>query len=73
MHCRMPEALPEHDTLYIVTAINNPLLWQSRYALARAAIFDWIKEPNVHVTIVEVAHGHRSHVLCDLAANIRIR
>lgn len=67
MHCRMPEALPANDFFYIVTAINNPLLWHSRYTLARASILDWIKEPNVHVTVVEVAHGRRSHILCDLA------
>jgi hypothetical protein len=62
----MPEALPANDTLYVVTTINNPLLWHSRYRLARAAVLDWLKEPNVHVTVVEVAHGHRSHVLSDL-------
>jgi hypothetical protein len=66
MYCTTPEALPENDTLHIVTAITNPVLWQSRYRLARAAILDWLKEPNVHVTIVEVAHGERSHCLCDL-------
>ena len=72
MHCKMPEMLPEDDTLHIVTAINNPLLWHSRYALARAAIVDWLKEPNVHVTIVEVAHGDRKHCLCDLCMDERV-
>src|ERR1700751_3722092 len=64
----MPEALPANDTLHIVTALNNPLLWHSRYELARSAILDWIREPNVKVTIVEVAHGHRSHMLSDLTS-----
>ncbi len=67
MHFTMPEALPENDTLHIVTAVNNPLLWHSRYRLARAAILDWLKEPNVHVTVVETAHGAREHCLSDLA------
>ncbi len=68
MHCNLPEALPAKDTLYVITAINNPLLWHSRYRLARAAVLSWLKESNVHVTIVEVAHGHRSHLLGDLAS-----
>jgi hypothetical protein len=60
------------DTLHIVTAINNPLRWQSRHRLARAAILDWLKEPNVCVTIVEVAHGDRDHGLDDLTKDDRV-
>ncbi len=68
MHCDICCTLPENNTLHIVTTINNPLQWHSRYALAREAILGWLKEPNVHVTLVEVAHGGRSHCLCDLAS-----
>ena len=45
------------DTLQIVTAVANPIRWKSRILLARAAIVDWLRESNVHVTIVEVAYG----------------
>ncbi len=44
----------------------NPLLWASRAALARAAILDWLKEPNVHVTLAECAYGSRGYQLADL-------
>jgi hypothetical protein len=61
------------DTLHIVTAINNPLRWESRHRLARAAILDWLKEPNVNVTIVEVAHSDRDHGLDDLMDHERVQ
>jgi hypothetical protein len=51
------------DTLHIVTTVANPIRWKSRILLARAAIVDWLREPNVHVTIVEVAHGARGYDL----------
>ncbi len=59
-------------TLHIVTAIANPLRWQSRIGLARTAIMDWLKEPNVHVTLVEAAHGARDHSLDDLGEHERV-
>jgi hypothetical protein len=45
------------ETLYVVAYVANPLRWKSRVALARAAIADWLKEPNVHVTLAECAYG----------------
>lgn len=57
-----------HDrTLYIVTAINNPLLWDSRIRLARKAIASWLLEPEVKVILVECAYGPRGYQLSDLA------
>lgn len=55
-----------NDMLHVVTMIANPIRWKSRVAIARAAIVDWLREPNVHVTIVEVAHGARGYDLADL-------
>ncbi len=55
------------ETLYVVTCVANPLRWQSREALARAAIASWLQSPNVHVTLVEVAYGSRGFGLADLA------
>jgi hypothetical protein len=57
------------ETLYVVTCCANPLLWRSREALARAAIADWLKEPNVHVTLAECAYGSRGYQLADLASD----
>ena len=39
------------ETLHVVACVSNPLRWQSRIALARAAVADWLAEPNVHVTL----------------------
>jgi hypothetical protein len=55
------------ETLYVATCCVNPLLWQSREALARAAITDWLKEPNVVVMLAECAYGSRGYQLADLA------
>lgn len=33
---------------------------------------DWLREPNVHVTIVEVAYGARDHDLADLGEHMRV-
>ncbi|MGH6846758.1 MAG: hypothetical protein ACREC0_04750 [Methylocella sp.] len=55
------------DTLYVVTAVANPIRWKSRPALARAAIMAWMSEPNVQVAIVECAYGARDYELADLA------
>src|ERR1039457_4726523 len=57
------------DVLHVVTVVSNPLRWESRYALADAAIRGWVKEPNVHVTVVEVAHGSRDHQLARLGGD----
>lgn len=56
------------DTLHIVTCVANPIRWESRTRLARAAVLDWIREPNVHVTLVECAYGARGYELADLDA-----
>lgn len=57
------------ETLYVVTCVSNPLRWNSRIALARAAIKDWLSEPNVHVTLAECAYGSRGYDLADLASD----
>ena len=57
------------ETLYVVTCVANPLLWRSRAALARAAIVDWLKEPNLHITLAECAYGSRGYELADLASD----
>ncbi len=59
----------QNATLYVVCAVSNPIRWASRIALARAAIVDWLKEPNVHVTVVECAYGARAYDLTDLASS----
>ena len=55
------------EILHVVACVANPLRWQSRIRLARAAIADWLKEPDVHVTLAECAYGSRSYNLADLA------
>jgi hypothetical protein len=55
------------ETLHIVTCVANPLLWQSRENLARVAISDWLKEPNVAIYLAECAYGSRGYQLADLA------
>ena len=56
------------EILHVVACVANPLRWQSRITLARAAIADWLKEPNVHVTLAECVYGSRGYNLADLAA-----
>jgi hypothetical protein len=56
------------ETLYIVACVTNPLRWRSRIALARAALADWLKEPNVHITLAECAYGSRGWDLADLVS-----
>src|SRR5208337_189558 len=58
----------QNTTLYVVCAVSNPIRWASRIALARDAVTDWLKEPNVHTTIVECAYGSRAYDLADLAS-----
>ena len=57
------------EILQIVTCVANPLRWQSRIKLARAAIKSWLEEPNIHITLVECVYGSRSHDLSDLACD----
>jgi len=59
----------QNAILHIVCAVSNPIRWASRIALARAAILDWLKEPNVHVTLVECAYGARDYDLAELASD----
>ena len=33
------------ETLFIVACVANPLRWQSRIALARGAVADWLRSP----------------------------
>jgi len=55
-----------NEILHVVACVANPLRWQSRDALARAAIVDWLNEPNVEITLVECAHGSRPFTLAGL-------
>jgi hypothetical protein len=57
------------EMLHIVACVANPLRWRSRLALARVAIADWLKEPNVHVTLAECVYGSRGFDLADLASD----
>ena len=56
------------ETLFVVACVANPLRWRSRVALARAAVADWLKEANVHITLAECAYGSRGYDLADLAS-----
>jgi len=55
------------ETLQVVACVSNPLRWQSRIRLARAAVADWLREPNIHVTLAECAYGSRGYDLADIA------
>jgi hypothetical protein len=57
------------ETLWVICCVSNPLRWRTRIDLARRAIADWLKEPNVHVTLVECTYGARGHDLSDLASD----
>jgi hypothetical protein len=61
-----------NHTLHVVTMVSNPIRWESRYKLARQAILGWIEEPEIHVTLVEVAHGDRNYELADLGDHPKI-
>ena len=54
------------EILHIVTCVSNPLKWKSRINLARAAMADWLKSPDVHITLVECAYGSREFELLDI-------
>jgi len=62
----------QNEILHIVTQVSNPIRWKSRNALARAAVLDWLNEPNVQVTLVECQNGTRSYQLEDLAGHARV-
>lgn len=57
------------EILYIVTAVSNPMRWATRTAHARTSIADWLKAPNVHVTLTECQYGSRAFDLSDLASD----
>ena len=56
------------ETLYVIACVANPLRWSSRESLARRAIADWLKSPEIHVTLVEAAYGSRGFSLVDMAS-----
>jgi len=45
------------ETLHIITCVSNPLHWATRTAHAQTAIAEWLKEPNVTVTVAECLFG----------------
>lgn len=53
------------DLLHVVTAIANPVRWQSRERLFRAFARHMLKS-GVRLTVVECAHGERPFVLDDV-------
>ena len=61
--------MSENEKLWVVTCVSNPLRWRTRIDLARRAIADWLREPNVHVTLVECTYGSRPYQLADLASD----
>lgn len=52
------------DLLYVVTAIANPVRWESRIRLARDFISHML-DSGVHLTLVECAYGERPFDLAD--------
>jgi hypothetical protein len=53
------------DLLHVVTAIANPIRWESRLRLARAFISHML-DSGVRLTVVECAFGERPHALADV-------
>lgn len=53
------------ELLHVVTAIANPVRWESRIRLARDAIREWLND-GVHVYLVECAYGDRPHDLTNI-------
>lgn len=53
------------ELLHVVTAVANPIRWESRLRLARDAISEWL-EDGVNVTVVECAYGSRPWELNDI-------
>lgn len=56
--------------LHIVTAVSNPLLWNSRIRLAEEAIENWLSQNNIRIILVECAYGQRKHQLEHLAMKL---
>jgi hypothetical protein len=56
------------DTLHVVTAIANPIRWQSRTRLYRQ-FEEHMLDSGVHLTVVECAYGDRPH---ELAGNAHV-
>ncbi len=54
------------DLLHVVTAIANPIRWESRMRLARDFIAHML-DSGVKLTVVECAYGDRPHELADIA------
>lgn len=59
-------------TLDIVTVVSNPHGWATRVKHARTAIANWLKEPNVRITLVECSFGDRGWELLDLEKDPRV-
>lgn len=53
------------DLLHVVTAVANPIRWESRIRLARDAISEWVAD-GAKVTVVECAYGARPWDLADM-------
>ena len=53
------------ESLHIVTCVANPINWESRTRLARAAIKSW-QDAGAKVTLVECSYGNRAYELSDL-------
>lgn len=52
------------DTLHVITAVANPIRWQSRTRLYRQ-FEEHMLNSGVHLTVVECAYGDRPHELGD--------
>jgi hypothetical protein len=52
------------DTLHVVTALANPIRWQSRARLYRQ-FEEHMLDSGVHLTVVECAYGDRPHECAD--------
>lgn len=61
------------NILDIVTVVSNPHGWNTRIKHARTAVSNWLKEPNVRVTIVECSFGDRGFQLTDLESDPRVK
>ncbi len=51
--------------MHVVTAVANPIRWESRIRLARKAIESWLAN-GVQVTVVECAYGEWPYDLADI-------
>jgi hypothetical protein len=60
------------ETLWIATAVANPLHWGTRISLAKAAIASWLTEPNVNVVLTECLFGSDTDYLLSGLASDRV-